>query len=295
MRKICETLGFDSDSISCFESAYEKISACDGAMTCLDNTKKEMFAGLDSFKEKLPVIAELSGVNRYTSDMVFWLLCAEPLREIYKSVGLPDELCLDGLRDLVYKNRECIKVCGVPGTRTQWFQKFFTLERFALGRLEYDVRVWDMEDYSRYLKKGDHVFGCHIPSSGPLTPESVMDSIKKLYVFAKDKNLLNDGMLAISCATWLIYPPMVELLSKDSNIRQFHDIFDMIIVNHREEDPYPNLEWIFYKGYDGPESLKTMPEDTALQKTLKKFYLEGGTQGVGMGIIIFDGERIVNK
>ena len=68
------------------------------------------------------------------------------LAEIYEKEGLTDELCLDALRDLLYKNRECLKVYGVPGTYTQWFQKFFTLERFTFGRLEYDVKVWEMEE-----------------------------------------------------------------------------------------------------------------------------------------------------
>ena len=295
IRDICEILGFDEESVLCFEEACSKIYASSEASECLELARQEMFAGSEIFKEKLPLISDAAGVHRYTSDMVFWLSCAQPLREIYEKEGLTDELCLDALRDLLYKNRECLKVYGVPGTYTQWFQKFFTLERFTFGRLEYDVKVWEMEDYKDYLTAGDRVFGCHIPSSGPLTPGAVMDSVKRLYDFAKKKDMLKDGKLAISCATWLIYPPMVELLDEDSNIRKFHDIFDMIIVNHREENPYSSLDWVFYKKYDGPESLKTMPEDTKLQRILKKFYLEGGTQGVGMGMIIFDGERIVNK
>ena len=295
IRDICELLGFDEESILCLEEAWDKINASAEALKCLQLAQREMFDGDVSFKNRLPVISEESAVNRYTSDMVFWLSCAEPLREIYKKEGLPDELCIDCLRDLVYKNRECLKVHGVVGTYVQWFQQFFTLERFAFGRLEYDIKVWTTDDYKDYLSEGDCVFACHIPSSGPLLPEAVLDSLKRLYNFAERRDMLKNGMLAVSCTTWLIYPPMVELLGEESNIRKFHDMFDVIGVNHRKENPYSCLEWIFYKPYSGRDSIKLMPEDTKLQKILKKFYLAGGTQGVGTGIIIFDGEKIINK
>ncbi len=295
IKKICDLIGIDSESAALFEDTYEKICASEEALKILECAKKKMFAGETDFKELLPQIAKLSGAKRHASDMVFWLICAEPLREIYKKEGYSDEHCIDTLKDLAYKNNECIKVCGEPGVATDWFQQFFTLKRFRFGRLQYDIKTWEFEDYNKYLKKDGLVFGCHIPSCGPLHIEAVMDSIKRLYAFAKEKDLLVDGVLPIYTATWLIYTPMIELLPENSNMRKFHDLFDIIENRHRPGNYSENFR-IFNKEYDGnPQSLKDLPEDTSLQRTLKKYYLEGGDQGIGVGVILYDGEEIINK
>ena len=99
IKSICSLLALDDASNVCFEDTYKKICNSDEAMEILEDTKEKMFSGVSDFKEALPQIAYLSGTDRYASDMVFWLLCAEPLRELYKKEGFSDEFSIDALKD----------------------------------------------------------------------------------------------------------------------------------------------------------------------------------------------------
>ena len=49
---------------------------------------------------------------------------------------------------------------------------------------------------------------------------------------------------------------------------------------------------IFFNTADGP--LEDLAEDTRMQRGLKKYYLEGGKNGAGLGILVFDRGAILN-
>ena len=221
-------------------------------------------------------------------------MCADKLKDIYSVKGLSEELYLGTMADLKYKLDECMKNHGVWGTFTFWYKSFFTLDRFGFGRLQYDVCKWSRDDYyNGFVKEGDLVFGCHIPPCGPLYPDAVIDSLKKLYNHFKDE--LKEGILVVRCSTWLLYPPITDLCKENSNIRKFSDFFDIIDVDHRTANPYSDFWRIFAMPYEGPQTLLNVPTDTSFRRSMKKFIQDGGSIGTGFGVILFDGEKIVNK
>ena len=80
-------------------------------------------------------------------------------------------------------------------------------------------------DYKDIAKKGEKIVGLHIPSTGPLTPELVDESLERAYRFYKP----NGGYLVLHCHSWMIYPPLYELFPKGSNLEKFYHRFDIFL------------------------------------------------------------------
>ena len=91
----------------------------------------------------------------------FILLCAKPLRYIYQNKGLGEELFIDTMMDAKYKLMECKAVHNIWGTFVlTWFKGFFTLDRFKLGRLQFNFEEFRENEHYAVdvgLKNGDKV------------------------------------------------------------------------------------------------------------------------------------------
>lgn len=293
IRAFTEKLDFPEEATSFLEHTYEKILFQKDAM---DNISKAMDCvfcsdSTEDFTVFLDTAALKCGVNKYTFHLIFWIMCAKPLYYIYKAKNLPEELYWDSMLDLKYKMNDCKKRFCVWGVSSVWFKNFFCLKRFAFGRLQYDISKWEDGDYKGFLSNGDPVFICHIPSGSPLLPDAVISSFKMLYSFYKDK--LKDGILAIKCTSWLIYPPFAQMVKETSNMRKFYEMFD--IIDLKIDTRYLNFWSIFGVENSGPDSLKNAPDNTSLRREMKKYLLEGKNVGAGLGVILFDGEKIINK
>ncbi len=302
IREIALELTFPEEAILVMEDTYRKLLSNEKTKKCISEGMDYVFLSQDQGGAESPLkiikgiienMAEETGIHFYTVNMVFWLLCVKPLRDIYKEKNLPENMCQDSVMDLKYKLMECKEVYNIWGAETLWFKGFFDLSRFTFGRLQYDVKKWTKEDYKGFVKKGDLCFSCHIPSSGPLKPCAVMESFKMLYNFFK--NDLKDGKLVIICESWLLYQPMVRVYEENSNMRKFAEMFDIIENIDPEKNLYSNLRRVYGVVYEGPETLKNLPEDTTLRRNMKRYFEKGGIMGFGVGVILFDGEKIINK
>jgi hypothetical protein len=181
---------------------------------------------------------------------------------------------------------ECKTVKGVWGTFVGWwYHEFFRLARFGLGRLQYEKVPFRCEEYHG-IKKGDIVFNCHIPSSGPLLREEVIDSLKKAHAFYRDE--LKDGIFILVCSSWLLYPPMYEVFPENGNLRKFYELF--VVIEAKEVETELSL-WRIFGVEQTP--IKDLPENSSLQRRLKQHLLQGGTMGSGYGVLLFDGEKIL--
>ena len=132
------------------------------------------------------------------------------------------------------------------------------------------------------------MLNCHIPSSGPLTPEAVLDSLKRAYSFYAD--VQKEGILPVVCHSWLLYPPHYELFGK--NTKAFYDLFTVL----RQDVSAENGD--FWRVFNRPFSediLTDLPEDTSLRRGFKQFLLAGNKMGSGYGVLLFDGERVLPK
>lgn len=247
------------------------------------------------FLEKLSPIAQNYSVNENILQFVFLLLSAETLYKRYTKQRIPDEIFYDTIRDLKYKFDECVDCKGYYGTFVpHWFEGFYRLERFALGRFQYEHTDTDREIVTPNgirIKKGTKVLFLHIPSGGaPLTDEVRLDSYKQAYEFYKDSSFVKNGRIVFVCHSWLLYKEHYKFLPENSNILRFMNdfyIYDQYISDIKED------LWRIYGKYEN-SPLSELPEDTSLKRAYKQWLLDGNNVGGGVGVIVFDGERIIN-
>lgn len=289
---------FPDEAIAAFNEAMSLLCERPGLEARIDrlcdkfnrSRKKDFRAYIASLDD----IAERAGVSGYTIQLLFVIMCAEGLKERYRKRKIDEAVFWDSMADLRCKLLECKKVKGVWGSFvTGWFSGFFFMDRFALGRFQFEERGFEGDSYTSNgytVNKGDTVYNFHIPSLPvPLSDEIRLDSYKRAYEFYKDR--LCGKPIVFVCGSWLLYPEHINILPPQSNILKFMSDFD--IYASREKEEFTD-DWRVFDGYTSLP-VADWPEDSSLRRAIKAHLLSGGKMGYGNGIIIFDGEKIINK
>lgn len=229
----------------------------------------------------------------HTADLMFILSCTGPLWERYQQAGISETVYLDSMADILCKVRECEHVHSCFGTFVvEWFNGFFRMTRFALGRLQYDVLIHSGEALQIdgfTVREGDFFLNCHIPSRGPLRREDCLQSYKLAYDFFRDR--LSGGILPIHCSSWLLYPPYRAVFGEGSNILEF--VKDFHLYQVRESDKFADAWRVFSRDYTGNTDL--LPTDTRLQRSFVRYIRSGGSFGGGRGVLLFDGKTVLTR
>lgn len=289
IEELAKKLDFPKEAVAVLRRVCQELHRDDAVRNDLYRAMDLFYEASDEVYPILQKTAERTGINRYSVDMVFLLLCARPLRYIYRQKGLPEALYYDTLQDLRYKLLECKKLHNVWGTFViWWYPGFYLCKRFQLGRLQYERTEFPYDDGFGIIKKGDTVYNCHIPSSGPLQSEAVLESLKQAHTFYRAE--LKNGILPVYCSSWLLYPPHAACYPSGSHLRAFYDMFHIL---NFEANPSNRDFWrVFYTPFS-ETALQNAPEQTTLQRNLKRYLLQGNCMGNGKGILFFDGERII--
>lgn len=281
MSKIKEILDlalFPAEAVEYFDALCARAEADATILHQLEAAKSAYLSGGDTKAEREQLSSTL-GCHIYTVDMLLLLYCAVELRGIYAKNGYSEELFLGVLADLRCKLSECRKVHGIWGTFVfSWFFRFYNCTRFMLGRLQYET-VASKYDYKDAIRVGDTVYNCHIPSAGPLTPESVEESLRLAYEFYGI-----EGEMPVVCHSWLLYPEHYTLFG--ANTRAFADRFDVIATDVQESN---GDAWrIFGKDADNVE---TLPQETSLQRNFYRYLKEENKMGNGFGVMLYKPEK----
>lgn len=138
--RIMEKLDFPKEAQEVFGSLADKILAKQNIYVEWEHLRKEYMSDEKSLSDVLVILKEfpegLAEPNEYGVNMLFLLDCAEVLEQRYQEKGIDSGILWDTLRDLKYKLHECMQVKGCCGTFVaSWYDGFFKLGRFALGRL----------------------------------------------------------------------------------------------------------------------------------------------------------------
>lgn len=291
--QLATRIGFCQDDIAYLSVCHDKMTATPELCAKIDEaTDHFLNAEGRSYEPPLNAIAEATSIHRYTVDLVFLLLMAPIMQKRYQAANISEAIYYDTLRDLTAKLNECKRVHGIVGTFvTWWYPDFYKCRRFALGRLQYERLPFPFDDYKGTVKKGDVVYNCHIPSLGPLTEESVLDSLRRAHAFYKSE--LKNNILPVYCSSWLLHPSTAEhCYPHASNLRAFYEAFDVISVSDDARNPD------FWRVFDcnfSPEAFTTAPTRTTLQKNIKKMIQSGQPMGHGKAILLFDGKKILDK
>ncbi|MBE6885108.1 MAG: hypothetical protein E7487_10950 [Ruminococcaceae bacterium] len=250
----------------------------------------------DPVTEQLEFLAATSGVNKFTLWMLVLIHTAKKTHELYAQRGIDEQIFWDTFTDLRYKLFECKEIHDVWGTFvSSWYRTFFPCGIFKLGRLEFQDSEYHFDtpytfgDIRLYKGCTQVIKAIHIPSA----PESFdaaarLDSYKKAYEFFRPQ--LNGGPLVCTCGSWLLYPEYKKILPSTSNIVSFMGDFDIISVNDQEE--FKDAWRLFGRGHTN--STAELPENTSMRRAFKQHLLNDGKVGTASGILIFDGEKIIN-
>jgi hypothetical protein len=219
-------------------------------------------------------------IHTYTIDLLIFICLSQHLKELYIEQGIDLDIFHNSMLDLKYKLDECKVVKGVVGSFVaSWFAGFFTLERFALGRLQFEIVKFG-HHYARdghVLTPESKVINIHIPRTlTHLSPQSCDEA----FAMAKAHfGGLVDDPCAFVCHSWMLYPGNQEILPEDTNVYRFMSRFD--ICNAGDSPNHNDLWRIFDTDETNPDLL---PTDTRMRRAYVNHLKNGGVLGWGHGV-----------
>ena len=302
IKKVMDKVEFPEEAKACFNRIFDRIRK-------EADLRKEYYALLNEYLYKEPdmklgdsldkvtKLAVEYGENQYTMHMAFILSCTPRMYELYEEEGIDEEIYWEGLLDLRAKLLECMECKGVPGTFVGgWFNGWFRLTRFALGRFQYEPISYNFGKAvelpcGETLLPGNPIANMHIPSTGvPLTDEVRNASYKKAYDFLSKRFKTNKVFLC--CSSWLLFGKHTEFLPENSNILKF--MGDFHLTTSVEKETFGDCWRLFGKYAEG--EVKDLPENNSLRRAYKKWLLDGKKTGSGWGcMLIEDGVNVTHR
>lgn len=294
---LMEKLNLPKGARMVFSALEGRIAANAEFAADMEAYRRRYMLGSEHLNDLLPELDELArkySETNLTLHFVFLMNCSDILLERYREAGMDEEIYWKTMDDLRCKLLECVECRGVWGTFVAgWYDGFFRMTRFALGRLQFERSEFNRAEYSKggvRLKEGDLVINFHIPSSGKLTREMRFDAYRRAFDFYRDD--FGGGPAVFVCGSWLLYAGHRDFLPPEcGNILDFMSDFDIIASEDKEK--FGN-DWRVFGRCAGLEP-RLLPRDTALRRAYAERLEAGLPTGDGFGVIVFDGERIINR
>ena len=252
----------------------EQVMTADGELSVLTKTLAETEGREETF-----------GVNCYLLDALMLFCCWEEVKVRYEKQGLPMDVFDKSLEDMKWKMLECYEIHGVYGNFVgHWYDGFFNLTRFGLGRLQFELRPFegkeDCEVDGVQIHPGDTVINMHIPSAGPMKPELLDDAFARAEVFFKEHFPKDYTVFGVE--SWLIDPDLVRILP-EGNMKAYADRFHLVAAE-KSETIFPDGWRVF--GAEWKKKPEELPRKTGLQRAIADYLQQGGKLGSGYGIFV---------
>ncbi len=119
------------------------------------------------------------------------------------------------------------------------------------------------------LRPGDDVIAFHIPKGADLSGENLDRVFKSGAKYIKER-YPERCIKCMTCGSWLLSPELKGILKLTSNILAFGDRF---IRFPMKDTGMAVFNFVFIGKF---ESYNDLPENTSLERALKKLYLDGG-------------------
>ncbi len=261
MEQLCRKINMPEEVTQRLAALHEVLEE----YPCLELLMEEAHwtEGLEQLKEALG--EDPGGMKRLCS----MLRCALKARADYDRLGISEEIyvaTMGAFSRFVREHRESYGCYGFD--RGRWTPRQVSSRLFRIGQLEYEMVILD----------GEPAVSLHIPTDVDLRPEVLRPSVKagleefyRLFPDYRGKK--------VYCHSWLLSPLLKDFLPEDSNILLFQELFDIA----PDETPGNDvLLWVF-KNPKLPR--EDYPENTSLQRKLKRFFLNGGQFTEGLGFL----------
>ncbi|MBQ3075203.1 MAG: hypothetical protein IJC26_03960, partial [Clostridia bacterium] len=129
--------------------------------------------------------------------------------------------------------------------------------------------VFPKDRWERFLSPGDDVVNVHIPRNTDLSPDKIRQAYKDAKAVVAKSYPEYDPKTFI-CSSWLMDPTLTDILGKESRISQFAAPF----LRHPNKSAGKEIFSFVFRPRDA-EDLSSLPENTRLERALKKMYLNG--------------------
>jgi len=180
--------------------------------------------------------------------------------DIYQKKGISKDIYIATMKCYTRFIQETYNMTGqLDFDRYWWTPRQAGCHLFRLGELEYEIK---------HINK-EMVIAIHIPSDASFSPSHVDASIKiAIQFFTKYYPELSS--CEYRCHSWLLDPMLKVMLSEKSNILSFQNRFEIYDIGEVSTE---FIEWLFNMKTKDYQSL---PENTTLQRKVKKHILNGG-------------------
>lgn len=221
-----------------------------------DDAVKELQVYLGDDPDGMKILWEqLNVVSSYTYDE-------------YIRLGISEEIFIDTMKFCTRFLNEHYNQWGTyKYVWAWWFPRQMSVKEFRIGALEYE-----------FVEEKEKEIAVHIPSDADMCVEAVKESLTEFYKF-RNQYFPEWENVKLTCDSWMIMPELENFLGEKSNIVQFQRLFNIEKID-REATWY--MGWI-YPGYEIVDD--KLPENTTLQRELKKFLLAGNRFGIAKGYI----------
>lgn len=242
--------------------------------------------------EDVRALADTLSIHRHTLEMLLFLALGKKLRARYAERGIDESIYYDSLMDLRYKLEECRLVHGTVGSFVSlWFSGFYTLARFALGRLQFEMTTLKAP-YTvggETLPEGSKAINIHIPRTGTrLCHDEVLASYRRAAETFADA--FGDAPILFTCHSWMLDPWHAEVLAPESNMVQF--LRDFALVERGDYGDYKD-SWRLFDCLVGDDP-DVLPADTTLRRAYVEKMRRGQPTSWGRGVFIWRDGKIFN-
>lgn len=228
--------------------------------------------------------------------LVIWCCMLEDVLKRYSLANVPEEVSHASIYEVarqVTEYRERTGKIGLGKNQVIWLRHVYHVHIFQIGALQFQTfrmvyldKEGCGEDYMQFsaqqkalLPSGTEVVNVHIPKGADLSEDAVNCSFSEATAFFKGV-FPSFQPRAYLCYSWLLYPPMGDLLPDDSRIVEFAKRFQIISA---VSDPYGSeaVSRIYGKRY---ARRSDYPQTTRLQKNALGNFRK---LGMACGIIEF--------
>lgn len=219
---------------------------------------------------------ELKGILGEDQDNIKILTCmlkaSVTAYETYRKKGISDEIyfatmkCYSRFIDETYK-----RTGRYYFDREWWTTRQAGCHLFRIDELEYEI----------VRKENEITIGIHIPSDADFSPSAVDRSLENARRFFIQYYPETEGA-EYCCESWLLDGQLRGMVRENANIVSFQNRFEILDEGTAGTD---FIEWVFQRN-SADTDYAEFPENTSLQRNLKKHLLAGGVIRSAYGKIL---------
>ena len=203
------------------------------------------------------------------------------LRAQHAARGIPAAVTQATVRDMELWLRKYRHKHGTWGfDQAAWANSYFSGRLYALGRLQFEMGVFDLPAVPGVLQPGDPVLQVHIPATGKLEDDECGQALQQAGEFFP-RYFPDHAFRALVCVSWMMNPQLAHGLPPTANLVRFLRRFQPLPLPDGTDDQ------MWERVFGGRVAdLAAAPRDTALRRAILDHLAAGGRWPLAAGYIL---------